>query len=211
MRSGMIILHVLQTTFPTALVTTVGDELKLATNSKAKVIGVSYKDRAAILPGGKMADAAYWYDTATGNFISSTCYMSESPDWVRSFNEAKIPDSYFGKQWRKLLAEDAYELSREDDFPHELDYKGLGVVFPHTTAVLTTFQWISTKRLLTHRLRIYTWPSSAKPSWRMKTSVRMTSLTCWRLVFPLPTGSDISMVRTAWSVQQGAARPDLAS
>lgn len=114
------------------LVTTVGDELKLATNSKAKVIGISYKDRAAILPGGKMADAAYWYDTTTGNFISSTCYMSESPDWVKSFNEAKIPDSYFGKQWQKLLAEEAYALSREDDFPHELDYKGLGVVFPHT-------------------------------------------------------------------------------
>lgn len=112
-------------------VTTVGDELKLATQFRSKVIGISYKDRGAILLAGKMADAAYWFDEATGRFISSTSYMKSLPEWVTKFNERKLPDRFFGKEWKKLLAEDVYQLSREDDFPHELDYKGSGIVFPH--------------------------------------------------------------------------------
>src|SRR5699024_6455161 len=69
------------------LVTTIGDELKLATNFRAKVIGVSLKDRASILPAGHSADAAYWYDTKTGEFITSTYYMDELPKWVSDFNK----------------------------------------------------------------------------------------------------------------------------
>jgi len=57
------------------LVTTVGDELRLATNFKSKVIGIAIKDRGAILPAGHAANAAYWYDSKTGNFITSTYYM----------------------------------------------------------------------------------------------------------------------------------------
>lgn len=67
--------------------TTIGDMLKLATDFKAKVIGVALKDRAAILPAGHSADAAYWWDTSAGHYVSSTYYMSELPQWVQQFNK----------------------------------------------------------------------------------------------------------------------------
>lgn len=69
------------------LATTIGDELKTATNWESKVIGVSFKDRAAILPAGHSADAAYWFDKKAFCFISSTYYMQELPKWVKTYNE----------------------------------------------------------------------------------------------------------------------------
>ena len=69
------------------LASTIGDELKIATNFKSKVIGVALKDRAAILPAGHSADAAYWWDTSAGHFVSSTFYMKELPKWVTDFNK----------------------------------------------------------------------------------------------------------------------------
>lgn len=69
------------------LATTIGDQLKLATDFRSKVVGVALKDRAAILPAGHAANAAYWWDTSAGHFISSTFYMQELPQWVKNFNE----------------------------------------------------------------------------------------------------------------------------
>jgi len=66
--------------------TTLGDELRLATNGKARVYGVSLKDRAAILPAGQSANAAYWIDTASGQFTTSTYYMEHLPAWATAFN-----------------------------------------------------------------------------------------------------------------------------
>lgn len=68
--------------------TTIGDQLKVATDYKAKVIGVAMKDRASILPAGHAADAAYWYDNSVGHFITSTYYMDKLPAWVEKFNKA---------------------------------------------------------------------------------------------------------------------------
>ena len=68
------------------LASTIGDQLRLHTDFKSKVIGVSYKDRAAILPAGRSASAAYWIDTKAGQFISSTWYMQELPQWAKDFN-----------------------------------------------------------------------------------------------------------------------------
>ena len=68
------------------LTATIGDQLKLATDFKSKVIGVSLKDRASILPAGHAADAAYWFDNKDGVFISSTYYMDKLPQWVNDFN-----------------------------------------------------------------------------------------------------------------------------
>jgi len=68
------------------LTTTIGDELKTATNWKARVVGVSYKDRAAILPAGQSADAAYWFDAKAKCFITSTYYREDLPQWVRDYN-----------------------------------------------------------------------------------------------------------------------------
>ena len=69
------------------LATTIGDQLKIATDYKAKVIGVSLKDRASILPAGHAADAAYWYDQASGCFVTSTYYMDKLPRWMEQFNK----------------------------------------------------------------------------------------------------------------------------
>ena len=68
------------------LATTIGDQLRLHTDFRSKVIGVSYKDRAAILPAGHSANAAYWLDTKNGCFITSTYYMQELPQWVKDVN-----------------------------------------------------------------------------------------------------------------------------
>ncbi|MBQ7470853.1 MAG: alkaline phosphatase family protein [Prevotella sp.] len=66
---------------------TIGDQLRLATDFRSKVIGVALKDRAAIFPAGHAANAAYWFDNSVGHFITSTYYMEELPAWVKAFNE----------------------------------------------------------------------------------------------------------------------------
>ena len=73
------------------LTTTIGDELRLATNFKSKVISIALKDRGSILPGGHLANAAYWFDDS-GNWITSSYYMNELPAWVSSFNNKKLPE-----------------------------------------------------------------------------------------------------------------------
>ncbi len=63
-----------------------GDELKLATQGKSRVFGVSLKDRAAVLPAGFAADGAYWIDPKSGAWITSTYYRNDLPQWVQNFN-----------------------------------------------------------------------------------------------------------------------------
>jgi predicted AlkP superfamily pyrophosphatase or phosphodiesterase len=82
------------------MVSTVGDELKMAGKGPSKVIGISLKDRAAILPAGRMADAAYWFDTPTGNLISSTYYFPDLPAWVKEFNARRLVDQHAGAVWK---------------------------------------------------------------------------------------------------------------
>src|SRR5262245_30193159 len=81
------------------LVDTVGDELKFADGGKSRIIGISLKDRSAILPGGHSVDAAYWLDTSTGNFVSSTYYLKELPGWAADFNKSRMADRYKGVTW----------------------------------------------------------------------------------------------------------------
>jgi hypothetical protein len=87
------------------VVSTLGDEIKIADHSATKVIGISMKDRAAILPSGHMADGAYWVDGSTGNVVSSTFYQQALPDWVQQFNATKPAQSTLGKAWYPLDAE----------------------------------------------------------------------------------------------------------
>jgi len=95
--------------------TTIGDELKLATNFKSKVIGVSLKDRGAIIPAGHAADAAYWYDTKSGNFISSTYYAPALPSWLTKYNNEHHVDSLYKKGWNLSLANAVYEANCDGD------------------------------------------------------------------------------------------------
>jgi predicted AlkP superfamily pyrophosphatase or phosphodiesterase len=67
--------------------TTIGDEVRLATGGKARLFGVSLKDRASILPSGQSANGAFWIDNATGRFVTSSYYMPQLPAWVTAFNK----------------------------------------------------------------------------------------------------------------------------
>ena len=94
------------------LVTTIGDELKIATRGQSRVIGMSLKDRSAILMAGHSADGAYWYDSRTGNFVSSTYYFSALPRWVSDYNESRPADRFAGRPW-------ASQESKPSDGPSE--------------------------------------------------------------------------------------------
>jgi hypothetical protein len=110
------------------LASTVGDELKLR-RPGAKVVGISSKDRSAILLSGKLADAAYWMDK--GTIVSSSHYMKELPEWVKQFNAAGRVETYFGKTWDRLLPVEAYDkLQGPDDMPGEHGDHGMGRTFP---------------------------------------------------------------------------------
>ncbi len=99
--------------------TTIGDELRLATNFQAKVVGVSLKDRASILPAGHNPTGAYWYDDSTGNFVTSTYYRNELPAWVDNFNKAKVGDQLVKNGWNTLLPIAQYTESSPDNSPWE--------------------------------------------------------------------------------------------
>lgn len=81
------------------LADTVGDELKLATQGKSRVFGISLKDRAAIIPAGFAANGAYWIDPKTGAFITSTYYRDNLPQWVQEFN-SRQPAKYWDREWK---------------------------------------------------------------------------------------------------------------
>ncbi len=122
--------------------TTIADQLKAATNGKAITVGVSLKDRSAILPVGKTGDAAYFFDGVTGNMISSNYYPGTKttlPFWVDSINALKIPIGFQSNPvgWVPLLAPEKYTAS---DGPEDAQYEGLygpgGTAhFPHHLAV----------------------------------------------------------------------------
>lgn len=121
------------------LASTITDELRLATNFRSKTIGISLKDRGAILPAGHTASAAYWYDNETGNFISSTFYMKELPGWLQQFNMRNLNDSLMKLDWNTLYPINTYKQSIRDNNPYEGKSKGESApVFPHKTSLLAS-------------------------------------------------------------------------
>ena len=115
------------------LATTMGDELRLATNFKSKVVGIAIKDRGAILPAGHSANAAYWYDGTAGKFISSTYYMDSLPNWVNSFNAQQLPSQYIQKGWQTLYPVNTYTQSTPDEESYEGRFSNENTSsFPHT-------------------------------------------------------------------------------
>lgn len=104
-------------------VTTVSDELRLSTNFKSKVIGVSLKDRGSILPAGHSANAAYWYDDKEGKWISSTYYMQSLPGWVKKINDEDRVSAYMSKDWNLLLSKEKYLQANDDANDFEGTYK----------------------------------------------------------------------------------------
>ena len=116
------------------LASTLGDELRLATLRRSKVIGISVKDRSAILTAGRGATAAYWYSARTGQMVSSDYYFNQVPQWVISFNNTRPADKYFGARWERLLPEAEYTKRAGPDAP---EWEKIGAAkdtntFPHT-------------------------------------------------------------------------------
>ena len=105
-------------------VTTIGDELHLATNYRSKVISVSLKDRASILPGGHTADGAYWFDAETGNFITSTYYRKDLPGWLKQFNDRQLAKHYLSQDWETLYPTESYKNSTADNNSYENPFPG---------------------------------------------------------------------------------------
>jgi predicted AlkP superfamily pyrophosphatase or phosphodiesterase len=108
---------------------TVGDQLRLSNNGQSKVVGIAFKDRAAILPVGKHPNGAYWFNSTSGTFVSSTYYFPDLPGWATQFNQNNRPDKYFGARWDRLLPAGAYQRSQPDDSPYEKPPRGNK--FPH--------------------------------------------------------------------------------
>ncbi|HEY8969100.1 MAG TPA: alkaline phosphatase PafA [Puia sp.] len=114
------------------LVSTVTDELRMATNFQSRVVGVSLKDRASILPAGHAANAAFWLDDATGNFVTSTYYMPQLPGWADAYNKTHPIEQLIKNGWTTLYPIDTYKNSDGDDQPYEGKYSGeTSSTFPH--------------------------------------------------------------------------------
>lgn len=100
-------------------VSTIGDEMKIASNGRAKVVGVALKDRASILPTGHNPNGAFWFDDQTGCFITSSYYMDHLPKWVEAFNDKRLPEQYLSQKWNTLYPKNTYTESTTDENEYE--------------------------------------------------------------------------------------------
>lgn len=113
-------------------VTTIGDELRLATQFRSRVFGIALKDRGGILAAGHNASASYWFDDSTGNWISSSYYMERLPDWVEQINQSRRVDSFMMQDWNPLMDTKLYVQSTADSSVYERPlYHESSTRFPH--------------------------------------------------------------------------------
>lgn len=113
------------------LVSTIADELRSHTGGAARVVGVSVKDRGAISMAGH-SGTAYWFSKASGDFVTSTYYQRQYPDWVSAWNDRKLARQYAGTEWQLLHDASTYLFGAADDRSWESDVAGFGRVFPHS-------------------------------------------------------------------------------
>jgi hypothetical protein len=114
------------------LTPTLGEVLKEATQDRARIVSLSLKDRAAVLPGGRRADVCCWFDGSTGRFVTSSYYRDRLPSWVKQFNQSRRADHWFGQDWTRLNPDlDYVRYSGPDDVPGEGTGVAQGRTFPH--------------------------------------------------------------------------------
>ena len=113
------------------LVSTFSDELALHTAGKAKIFGVSVKDRAAVALAGH-AGKAFWFSKESGEFVTSKYYYDQYPKWVNSWNANKPVDQYDGAAWELLNRQESYVHGEQDDLPWESAFGNYGRTFPHS-------------------------------------------------------------------------------
>jgi len=129
------------------LCSTFSDELAISTAGRAKIFGVSVKDRGAVSMAGH-AGKAFWFSKATGEFVTSSYYYDRYPAWVNAFNQQKLPQAYSDKSWELMHDKSTYLFGDADDQPWETAMPGYGRVFPHpygpaTGKYFTTFLTLS--------------------------------------------------------------------
>jgi hypothetical protein len=111
--------------------TTFGDELRIASGFRSRVVAASMKDRGAILLAGHTGKS-FWYSAKSGRFLSSTYYYDDKlPGWADEFNDARPAEKHLGARW-SLLLDPAQYAAPPDDRPFEMPPKGFGRTFPHT-------------------------------------------------------------------------------
>lgn len=120
------------------IATTFADENRLFTQMRGKTIGISIKDRGAVLPAGHTANAAYWFvGGKEGNFVTSTFYMQKLPQWVEDFNSSNAVEQYM-KPWNTLYDISTYTESGVDDNTFEAGFRGKEkATFPYDLEALS--------------------------------------------------------------------------
>lgn len=113
------------------LVSTLGDEMKLFTTGKSKVIGVALDDKSAVLTAGHSANAAYWIDEKSGEWISSSYYMEELPKWVKEFNNKDFHKTFTDREWATILPVDQYIEALPDKNSFEIGFERGVISFPY--------------------------------------------------------------------------------
>ncbi len=99
--------------------TTITDQLGMATNFRSKVVGVSLKDRASILPAGHNPTGAFWFDEGTGNFVTSSYYMNDLPQWLKNFNAQNWGEKLVANGWNTIKPISEYKESTADNVSWE--------------------------------------------------------------------------------------------
>ena len=115
------------------LVPTLSDSMTVNSAGKAKIFGISGKDRSAVAMAGHTGKA-FWMSTNTGDFVTSEYYYAEYPAWAMNWNRQRKAEQFGGTDWSLLLEKEVYVLGDQDDRPYEIDLKGYGRVFPHRYA-----------------------------------------------------------------------------
>lgn len=119
-------------------VNTITDQLKLE-RPASKVIAMSIKNRGAILPGGHLSDGTYWFDSKSGDFITSTFYKQELPPWVADFNKKNLPEKSMKQVWNTFFPIERYVESGPDNSPYEHLLPGkTEPVFPYDLSKMST-------------------------------------------------------------------------
>ena len=114
----------------TILTSTFGDELAVNTAGRAKVFGVSIKDRGAVAMAGH-AGKAFWFSKAAGEFVTSSYYYDAYPEWVEAWNDKGLPQSFGGQSWELLNPIDSYIFANSNKDGYKPDFAGFGSTFPH--------------------------------------------------------------------------------
>lgn len=115
------------------LSTTIGDELRLSNHFASRVYSIAWKDRASVIPGGRGANAAYWFDDKTGKWVSSSYYMNTLPGWLEDYNSKLNADSLMGISWSLIKPAASYVNTGEDAASWERNFPGESrPAFPHS-------------------------------------------------------------------------------